>query len=257
MHKVILILVDGMRPDGFLACGHPFTREMMRRGSYTLNARTVFPSVTLPCHLSLFHSVPPERHGVLTNTYVPFPRPVKGLFETLDAAGRDCAFFYNWEPLRDIGRPGSLRYAQFIDHTSAPDTDSMLTESALELLRRDPKDFIFLYLVETDESGHDYGWMSEQYLERIRRAVGHIKSVTEAAGDEYTVIVTADHGGHGRTHGTELEEDMTIPMFFMGPDFPAGQEMKDVSILDIAPTVTALMGARTPAAWEGKSLLRQ
>ena len=224
MHKVILILVDGMRPDGFLACGHPFTREMMRRGSYTLNARTVFPSVTLPCHLSLFHSVPPERHGVLTNTYVPFPRPVKGLFETLDAAGRDCAFFYNWEPLRDIGRPGSLRYAQFIDHTSAPDTDSMLTESALELLRR---------------------------------AVGHIKSVTEAAGDEYTVIVTADHGGHERTHGTQLKEDMTIPMFFMGPDFPAGQEMKDVSILDIAPTVTALMGARTPAAWEGKSLLRQ
>ena len=36
---------------------------------------------------------------------------------------------------------------------------------------RGPKDFIFLYLVETDESGHDYGWMSEQYLERIRRAV--------------------------------------------------------------------------------------
>ena len=130
----------------------------------------------------------------------------------------------------------------------------MLTESALELLRRDPKDFIFLYLVETDESGHDYGWMSEQYLERIRRAVGHIKSVTEAAGDEYTVIVTADHGGHERTHGTQLEEDMTIPMFFMGPDFPAGQEMKDVSILDIAPTVTALMGLKAPSAWEGQSL---
>ena len=28
--KVILISIDGMRPDGFLACGNPFTEEMMK-----------------------------------------------------------------------------------------------------------------------------------------------------------------------------------------------------------------------------------
>ena len=81
--KVILISIDGMRPDGFLQCGNPFAQDMMRLGSYTLDGRTVFPSVTLPCHMSLFHSVPPERHGITTNTYMPQVRPVSGLFEQI------------------------------------------------------------------------------------------------------------------------------------------------------------------------------
>ena len=28
-NKVILISVDGMRPDGFLACGNPYIEKMM------------------------------------------------------------------------------------------------------------------------------------------------------------------------------------------------------------------------------------
>ena len=52
MKKVILISIDGLRPDGALQCGHPFVQEMMQKGSYALSARTVLPSVTLPCHLT-------------------------------------------------------------------------------------------------------------------------------------------------------------------------------------------------------------
>ena len=253
MRKVILISIDGMRPDGFLACGHPFAQEMLRLGACTLTAKTVFPSVTLPCHLSMFHSVPPERHGVTTNTYVPFPRPVPGLFEMLKMMGRSSAFFYNWEPLRDIGRPETLRYAEFIDHRADPDTDGILTEKALKLLDRDAADFIFLYLAQTDEKGHDFGWMSEEYLSCIHRAVGYVRKVYEAAGGRYAILVTADHGGHDRTHGTICDEDMTIPMFFMGDPFPQGTQLKDMSILDIAPTIAGLEGIPIPAEWEGRS----
>lgn len=35
-NKVILISIDGMRPDGFLKCGHPFVGSMMEQFSYTL-----------------------------------------------------------------------------------------------------------------------------------------------------------------------------------------------------------------------------
>ena len=75
MKKVILILSDGFRPDALTSCGNPYGRELLEKGSYSLEARTVCPSVTLPCHMSLFHSVPPQRHGILTNTYVPQVRP--------------------------------------------------------------------------------------------------------------------------------------------------------------------------------------
>ena len=103
--KVLLILADGFRPDALTACSHPFAARLYELGSYCLNALTVYPSVTLPCHMSLFHSVSPDRHGILTNTYVPQARPVNGLCEQLRAAGKTCAFFYDWEELRDLSVP--------------------------------------------------------------------------------------------------------------------------------------------------------
>ena len=81
--KVILVLVDGMRPDGLLQCGHPFVNELIANSTHALDAQTVFPSVTLPCHMSLMHSVDPQRHGILTNTYVPQVRPIVGLMDQL------------------------------------------------------------------------------------------------------------------------------------------------------------------------------
>lgn len=60
------------------------------------------PSLTLPCHFSMSHSVPPQRHGILTNTYVPQVHPVDGIFEKIKNAGGISAMFYGWEPLRDI-----------------------------------------------------------------------------------------------------------------------------------------------------------
>ena len=78
--KVILMCIDGMRPDGFLQCGNPFIEEMMKLGSYSLESRTVFPSCTLPCHMSMFHSVPPERHGILSSQ----THPARYCYEVAD-----------------------------------------------------------------------------------------------------------------------------------------------------------------------------
>ena len=255
--KVILISIDGMRADGVQQCGNPFLEELKKMGSYTFDAQTVFPSVTLPCHMSMFHSVPPSRHGVTTNDYTPPVRPINGLFEQIRRAKGKSTMYYGWEPLRDISRPLSLVSAEYVNAYSAEHTDAMLTDRALSYLKQNEKvDFVFLYMVETDEKGgHDGGWMSETYLDYINRALSNVKRVIEECGDRFTVIVTADHGGHDRCHGTDLPEDMTIPMFFVGPDFEAGKELHGVSLLDIAPTVAAVMGVDPAEEWEGKSLI--
>jgi len=109
--KTLLILVDGMRPDAIE--NMPAVQELMKKSTYTLDARTVMPSVTLPCHVSLFHSVDPERHGTTTNVYAPQVRPIKGLCEVLSDHGKKNAFFYDWEQLRDLTRPGSLTFSYF------------------------------------------------------------------------------------------------------------------------------------------------
>jgi len=255
-NKVILISIDGMRADGLLKCGNPYLEELKKIASYTFDARTVFPSVTLPCHMSLFHSVPPERHGTTTNTYMPQVRPINGLFEQLKNADKVSAMYYGWEPIRDISRPGSLKAAEYINAYTFDHTDAMLTDSALKYIKTAKPDFVFLYMVETDEKGgHDNGWMSDEYLNVISLAIDNVKRVIEEEGDEYTVIVTADHGGHDRAHGSDMDEDMTIPMIFFGPAFEKGRELHGVSILDIAPTIADIMGITKAKEWEGKSLI--
>lgn len=159
-NKVILISIDGMRPDGLMKCKNPYVDELKKMASYTFDARTVFPSATLPCHMSMFHSVLPERHGTTTNAYTPQVRPIS-----------------------------------------------------------------------------------------------NVKRVIEETNGEYTVIVTADHGGNDRSHGSDMDEDMTIPMIFYDPQFVPGREYRGVSILDIAPTIADIIGVAPAKEWEGKSLI--
>ncbi len=252
--KVILILVDGMRPDAL--SNIPEVEKMKACSSYTLNAATVFPSVTLPCHMSLFHSVDPERHGTTMNLYAPQVRPVRGLGEVLRAQRKKSAMFYSWEELRDLTRPGTLSYAHFIQGATYgyEEANSMLTDEAIEFLRRGGADFTFLYLGWTDEAGHANGWMSDEYMRSVRESWKCIDRVAEEFSEDYTIIVTADHGGHDRTHGTTMPEDMVIPLFLKGKDFEPGKIIEDARITDIAPTVTKILGVLDDEVWEGKSL---
>lgn len=253
--KVLLILVDGMRPDSIGDI--PLAQELIRTGSSTMTACTVMPSVTLPCHMSLFHSVDPSRHGTTTNIYAPQVRPVAGLCEVLAKSDRSCAFFYDWEELRDLTRPGSLQYSGFRNGAKLgfAHTDRLVTDEAITCITEEQPDFVFLYLGNPDEVGHRYGWMGEQYMEAVRGAWKEIDRVLAVLPEDYSVIVLADHGGHDRIHGTPAPEDMTIPVILRGANHPAVSELADVSILDIAPTVAHLLGVKADRDWEGKSLV--
>ena len=256
--KVILILSDGMRPDSLIPCGNAFIPNFLKESRYTLSAKAVMPSVTLPCHMSLFHSVEPNRHGVLTNTYTPPVRPVDGICEQISKYDGKSAMFFDWEQLRDLTRPGSLDFCYFASghreggyYASLP----LMTQEALRYIASDKPDFVFFYIGLTDGVGHNKGWMTEEYLESVSIAWDAVKTLSDTFKDEYNIIVTADHGGHDRIHGTELDEDMLIPVICRGPRFVPGEFKKEISILDIAPTVTDLLGIAPNRDWDGKSVL--
>ena len=97
--KLILILCDGMRSDSLEACGHPMATWMQEHSLHTLQARTVMPSITLPCIMSLCYSAQPERHGIFTLQYAQPLKPVEGIFEHLARHGKQCTFYYDWEEL--------------------------------------------------------------------------------------------------------------------------------------------------------------
>ena len=258
MSKSILILVDGLRPDGLTGCKNSYVEELLNVTQHTLKARTIMPSVTLPCHMSLFHSVPSERHNTLTNTYVPQVRPVKGLFETLYNAGKKNASFYNWEELRDLSRPGHLHHSLYMSYNAPEDmavSDKRLTQEALQYIKENNPDVVFLYLGVTDAAGHNNCWMSEAYMNAVSDAVDCIHQVIDSCSGDYNILVTADHGGHDRHHGSDIPEDMTIPILIKACD-NTQFDLQDASIMDIAPTITCLAGVSPDPEWEGKSLIR-
>lgn len=252
-NKVLLLLIDGLRPDALTQSTHPFLKDFIHRCTYTPNGISVYPSVTLPCHMSIFYSVTPDRHGVTDNIYVRPVRPVNGLFEVLAQNKKKNFFFYTWEELRDIGRPGSLSRQEFCSYGQyGKQADLCMCERTIDALRNEQPDFIFYYMVCPDEIGHKFGWMGTEYLEAVDFASKNVEKIVQALPENYTLIITADHGGHNRTHGTDMAEDMTIPMMFYGPAWEADKEISNIGLLDIAPTVASILGCEPDPLWEGK-----
>ena len=256
MTKVLLTLFDGLRPDAMQACPHPAVGELLAHSAYSLKAKTVYPSATLPCHLSLMQSVDPTRHGVLTNTFTPQPNPVKGLFELLDEAHKTCGFFYNWEQLRDISSPAHLTYSEYFsqDHLGPVLSNTLVGEAARRAITSSfPPDFVFLYLGWPDEAGHSRGWMSPYYHEAVHHCFAILAETLAILPEDALVVLTADHGGHDRLHGTRLPEDMTVPLFFYQKN-ATPKALADVSILDIAPTIANAFGLAPDPDWDGRVL---
>ena len=255
--KVLLMLMDGMRPDSLPNV--PEAQTMIARGSSAMDAQTVSPSVTLPCHMSLFHSVDPGRHGTTTNLFMPQVRPIDGIFDVLKMAKKRTAMFYNWHELRNLCRPGSLDLEYFLKGASLgwEETTVPLTDAVIDHIKKYDPDFTFYYFAYPDEMGHSYGWMTPEYQHAVDFCWKEAQRIMDTLPEDYVVIMVADHGGHDRTHGTEMPEDMTIPLIITGGPFAAGARLENASIKDIAPTVAALLGVEKAPEWEGKVLYHE
>ena len=252
---VVFVMIDGLRPDAVTPERCPALTGLMARGAYSLAATSVMPSITLPCHLSIFHSVPPARHGITSNTWNPMARPLPGLMEVARAAGRRCAFFYNWEPLRNLNQPGSLHASYFVDNVNQPEGDRAIAAQAIRVLPLDPPDFAFVYFGTVDEAGHAFGWMSPGYLAQVAEVDDVLGDLLAALPAETSVLLQADHGGHDRSHGTSAPDDMTIPWVVAGPGLRAGYALQaPVSLLDTAPTLARLLGLTGDPHWEGRAV---
>lgn len=254
--KTLLILVDGMRPDALAGC--QAAQKVLANSVYTLNAQAVMPSVTLCCHMSLFFSMTPEHHGTKGNTYMPPERQLLSICDTLAIEKKNVAFFYSWGQLRDLCYPASLGYSLLINGArfGYDQANNRLTDAAIGYIAETDPDLTFLYLGYPDEAGHIHGWMGEEYMRSLDNSWENIARIMETLPKDYAVIITADHGGHDHTHGTEMPEDMTIPLIFAGAERDLVGNLDSVSIMDIAPTIAALSGMAPHPDWEGKSLLK-
>lgn len=263
-NHVILISLDGLRPDAIGRFPTPTLERLMQEGSYTLTASTIVPSKTLPSHTSMLTSEPPEEHGVLWNEAFGAPNTtiaIPTVFSAARAAGYTTAAFFSKPKFRYLQAPGTLDYSQapgglwgrWSNEQTAQDVEAYLAKARPNLL--------FVHLPDPDHTGHRDGWMSEAYGLAATAADAAVARILGAADraygpQNYTVIVTSDHGGHGRGHGTADPRDTTIPWIAWGSGVRAGSRVHSpVRTLDTAPTILSLLGVPAPETWNGTPVL--
>jgi predicted AlkP superfamily pyrophosphatase or phosphodiesterase len=250
--RVIILSIDGLRPDAIQLAPMQNLLKLAQGGAYSLNAQTTYPSVTLSAHASMLTGLCPSEHGVNWNDYIPENGYALGtdLFDLASAAGLRTDMYVTKKKLEQLTEPASLDNTVFVN-----DRDLVLME---RLLDEFPADFgvLFIHFGISDGMGHSYGWLSSQQfstLYRADQALGQLLDELEARNlrSETLIIVTADHGGHDSTHGSNSPEDMTIPWIASGSGVVAKPLTTLIHTTDTAATAAFALGLPIPAEWNG------
>ena len=265
---VILIVVDGVRPDILIGADTPNIDNLVASGSFTWNAWTVTPSVTIAAIPSIFTGATPEVHGV-TDWHGEIH--AETIVEVFEEAGLPCAIVGE-DPIL-----GGYSATYCTGYYSDPDPAEHFMSMTIDLLRENDFYFIAIYNPVPDEMGHSYGSGSSQYREAIEDADYHIGRLVEnlkelGVYENTLIVITPDHGMTGTSHGYGYETDMRIFSVWHGPRVKQGYEMVDSiyipasgnygetyvahRIIDITPTITELAGVRPPGNAEGE-VIRQ
>jgi predicted AlkP superfamily pyrophosphatase or phosphodiesterase len=263
--RVLLISVDGLRPDLALRADAPAIRALMKRGSFSLWAQTTALAVTLPSHVSMLTGVPPSQHGVDWNSALPEKRGVYSawptLFEIARRAGYTTAMAAGKPKFTTLAKPGTLDWSFVPDSSITPDLE--VTDRAVGWIERSAPQVLFVHLPEVDSAGHGYGWGSPEQLAAIAGADRcRLLDALEKRGvmDSTLVLVTADHGGAGRNHGPDDPRSRMIPWIAAGPGVRAdydltGEEKLSVRTEDTFATLAYVLGIASPRPVVGRAVL--
>jgi predicted AlkP superfamily pyrophosphatase or phosphodiesterase len=260
---VIVVSIDGLRPDAIETFGARTLLRLMREGSYSLQARTILPSITLPAHTSMLTGTTPDVHGVTWNDealsvhgYITMPT----IFAYAHAAGFRVTAFFSKPKFLHLMVPGTLDYATAPGGSGTWSPDRVVDEAQRSTIVQQPN-LLFVHMGEPDFSGHEHGWMSRQYGEAVRVADAELEELLTTAdrrygAGNYTIIVSSDHGGHDHGHGSADPLDVTIPWIVWGQGVqPAIVLPAGIRTMDTAATALWLLGIPLPAAVVGRPVL--
>ena len=262
-NHVVVVSIDGLRPDAIARFKAPTLQRMLREGRYSLTAQTIDLSLTLPSHTSMLTGVGSDQHGVTWNSNKTAERghvSVPTIFGLASGAGFTTAAFFSKTKFEHLDVPESIDHSRGPHRGPTPWSSEHTLGLVQQHLRTARPNLLFVHFADADFAGHTFGWMGHTYgmaVREIDRSLSGLLTAldrTYGAG-RYTVIVTADHGGHGRTHGTTDKLDTTIPWIVWGAGVAKGDTLSGVRTMDTAATVMWMLGVNAPGNWTGRAQL--
>lgn len=261
--RVLIISVDGLRPDLLIRADAPNIRRLVASGSYTFWARTVDEGYTLPAHVSMLTGVPAAKHGITWNDHIEQSYPESPtLFDVAKAAGLTTALASGKTKFVVFDRPGAVDWKYL--PRDEPVLDTFVAQQAAAILRDHKPHVTFVHLAGVDYVGHVRGWGSPDQLAWLGEADKAVGAVLKALADggvaeKTMVILTADHGGAGVEHGPADERSLRIPWVVVGPGVRKGRDLTrypdlNVSVTDTFATACAALGLKPKTPVDGKAV---
>jgi predicted AlkP superfamily pyrophosphatase or phosphodiesterase len=252
---VFILSIDGGKPSVIQKANMPTLSHLANKGAVSWKAKTIFPSITLPSHVSMLTGVGPFIHQVTWNNWDPEKGYIsrETIFTVAKRHGLVNGFFSGKEKFRHFDAPGTLDQF-FYQSDNAVD---IAQKAALYITEKKPN-LTFIHFPDADNAGHKSGWGSSQQvraLERINQAINIIYQAIENSGISQSsmMIITADHGGLLLGHGSQFDHDMIIPWIAWGASVKRGHILNDsIRTMDTAATALWALGIDTPPDWEGK-----
>ncbi len=256
--RVVIVSLDGLRPDVALRADMPAFRALLARGAFTMYAATTDVAITLPSHTSMLTGVTPEHHGIHFNAD---PRPGDPpapawptLFQLAHDAGLSTAMSAGKSKFSVLAAPGAVD-SLFVPSRGHVFADSLVSATAARWIATSRPRVLFVHLPLLDAVGHSKGWGSAEQVAAaatLDRAFADVLRAIAHAGlqDSTLVIVSSDHGGAGTTHGGTDPRSLLIPWVCAGPGVKQGFDLTRVRELHVRTEDTFA----TAAEWLGLAL---
>ena len=248
---VVVVSIDGLRPDALSIERTPNILEMASRGTASWLAQTTYPPITLPSHASMLTGYPPNIHGLTFANYTPEKgvSRVPTMFSYARAAGLRTAMVVGKDKFNHLKLEGSLDSFEI-----GTGDDDNVNRAVVQL--QAGADLLMVHLPDVDICGHTNQWMSAKYLQQVIEADQAVGRLRRALPPHGTMIVTADHGGLGPTHGVDRASDMSIPWVIAGPEIRENVIVsRRVSTMDTAATALNVLGLRLAADAQGRPVV--
>lgn len=263
VRRVILVVLDGLRPDAIPRFGLERITQLAHSGASTMLGRTVSPSVTACAMASLLTGADPARHGLQSDQFH-IPRPGGALHplpRVLAGHGLPTTAFLARLPL--LFAPIATRIAAHVGakaRFAGRDAADIVTV-ARPTLGAQRRGLVLLHFPDADRVGHAAGWMSAAYADAARamdQALGRVVDAVGLDDPETLLIALADHGGGGQRadhHDSDHPLDRTIPIMLGGAAVRRGELAAGTSLLDVPATICAALGVPRPESYPGTPLL--
>ncbi len=257
--RVIVVVIDGCRLDRFHEAQKPYLERMMSGGTVYESVETTYPARTVVCFSSMFTGAAPEKHGITSNLVLEFGLKVESIFDSLRRVGKGGRLVGIAHLIDAFG--DDVASVTSVAHNDKID-QNLIAAAKRELETHDPE-LLVLQLLAVDQNGHVRGTYYPEYVERIETTDGLIEEFMDRCkshgylDDETAVVLMADHGqGRGiGAHGHLSEGERFVPFAMWGSGVAENKIVTEpASILDLAPTISYLLGVEPPRGSTGRVL---